>query len=343
MAEPLPICHLNGVLLPLAEARISPLDRSFLFGDGAYEVVPVHGSRTLRLTANLGRLARSLAALRIRNPHNDEAWSKLINELIAVNGGGELYIYLQVSRGAEYGRNHAPLPDIEPTVFAFCTPLAAMSAEIRARGVACITAADTRWARCDIKSVALLANILLRQQACDAGASETILLRDGWLTEASASTVHVVIDNEIRTPPNSTQLLPGTTRRLIEELADAHQIARRIADYMKRQGGYLDYDDLASHRGELVEPVSVNYRGYDVWELPPNGQGIAALQALNILEGYDLHKFGFGSPEHVHLVVEALKLAFADRAKLYVDPDFVKTPVNQLLDKDYAKDRRALI
>jgi gamma-glutamyltranspeptidase / glutathione hydrolase len=109
------------------------------------------------------------------------------------------------------------------------------------------------------------------------------------------------------------------------------EIARRIADYMKRQGGYLDYDDLASHRG------------YDVWELPPNGQGIAALQALNILEGYDLHTFGFGSPEHVHLVVEPLKLAFADRAKLYADPDFVKTPVNQLLDKDYAKDRRALI
>ena len=121
------------------------------------------------------------------------------------------------------------------------------------------------------------------------------------------------------------------------------EIARRIADYMKRQGGYLDYDDLASHHGEWVEPVSVNYRGYDVWELPPNGQGIAALQALNILEGYDLHKFGFGSPEHVHLVIEALKLAFADRAKLYADPDFVKTPVKQLLDKDYAKDRRSLI
>ena len=121
------------------------------------------------------------------------------------------------------------------------------------------------------------------------------------------------------------------------------EIARRIADYMKRQGGYLDYDDLASHHGEWVEPVSVNYRGYDVWELPPNGQGISALQALNILEGYDLHKFGFGSPEHVHLVVESLKLAFADRARLYADPDFVKTPVKQLLDKNYAKDRRSLI
>jgi gamma-glutamyltranspeptidase / glutathione hydrolase len=110
-------------------------------------------------------------------------------------------------------------------------------------------------------------------------------------------------------------------------------IGRRIADYMKRQGGYLSVDDLAEHRGEWVEPVSVNYRGYDVWELPPNGQGIAALQTLNILEGFDLRKAGFGSAEHVHWVVEALKLAFADRARLYADPDFFKTPVKQLLDK----------
>ena len=121
------------------------------------------------------------------------------------------------------------------------------------------------------------------------------------------------------------------------------EIARRIADYLKRQGGYLGVDDLAEHRGEWVEPVSVNYRGYDVWELPPNGQGIAALQVLNILEGFDLRKAGFGSAEHVHWVVEALKLAFADRARLYADPDFFKTPVKQLLDKEYAAKRRPLI
>ena len=121
------------------------------------------------------------------------------------------------------------------------------------------------------------------------------------------------------------------------------EIARRIADYMKRQGGYLAYDDLAEHRGEWVEPVSINYRGYDVWELPPNGQGIAALQALNILEGFDLAKAGFGSVEHVHWVVESLKLAFADRARLYADPDHFKTPVAQLLDKSYAAKRRKLI
>ncbi|WP_440224634.1 gamma-glutamyltransferase [Dokdonella sp. MW10] len=121
------------------------------------------------------------------------------------------------------------------------------------------------------------------------------------------------------------------------------RIARTIGDYMKASGGFLSYEDLATHQGEWIEPVSVNYRGYDVWELPPNGQGIAALQMLNILEGYDLKSYGFGSPEHVHLFVEAKKLAFEDRAKYYADPAFAQAPVAQLLSKDYATERRKLI
>ena len=120
-------------------------------------------------------------------------------------------------------------------------------------------------------------------------------------------------------------------------------IAHTIADYMKANGGFLAYQDLAAHKGEWIEPVSTNYRGYDVWELPPNGQGIAALQMLNILEGYDLKGYGFGSPEYIHLFVEAKKLAFADRAKFYADPDFVKVPVATLISKEYAAERRKLI
>jgi len=227
VADPLPLCYLNGSVLPLREARISPLDRSFLFGDGVYEVIAVRRGQARRLGANLARLTRSLRELRIRNPHDALQWRELIEQLIEANGSGDLYVYLQVSRGAENGRNHAPLPDIEPTVFAFCAPLPVSSAEALERGIACITALDTRWARCDIKSVALLANVLLRQQAVEAGAAETILLREGWLTDASASTVYVIIDQQIRVPPNSTRLLPGTTRSLLEELADRHGIARR--------------------------------------------------------------------------------------------------------------------
>ena len=221
MAEPHPVCHLNGALLPLREARISPLDRSFLFGDGVYEVVAVHGGYASRLAANLARLRRSLAELRIRNPHSDERWTALVHELAAANGGGDLYVYLQVSRGAEFGRNHAPLPEIEPTIFGFCAPLPPTPPGLSEQGLDCITARDTRWARCDIKSVALLANVLLRQLAVEAGAAETLLLRDGWLTDASASAVHVVIAGEILTPPRTPLLLPGTTRGLIEELAAA--------------------------------------------------------------------------------------------------------------------------
>ncbi|HEY4974027.1 MAG TPA: aminotransferase class IV, partial [Steroidobacteraceae bacterium] len=235
MAEPLPTCYLNGSLMPLREARVSALDRSFLFGDGVYEVIPVRAAQARGLAANLARLSNSLHELRIRNPFSEQQWADIVQQLISANGGGDLYVYLQVSRGAEYARNHAPLPDIEPTVFGFCAPLPLPTRQVLEHGVACITALDTRWARCDIKSVALLANVLLRQQAVEAGASEVILLRDGNLTEASASSVEVIINGEIRTPPNSPRLLPGTTRSLIEELADRHGIPRRITAVSEAQ------------------------------------------------------------------------------------------------------------
>jgi D-alanine transaminase len=235
MAEPLPTCYLNGSLMPLREARVSPLDRSFLFGDGVYEVIPARAGQARGLAANLVRLSNSLHELRIRNPLSEQQWTGIVQQLISVNGGGDLYVYLQVSRGAEYGRNHAPLPDIEPTVFGFCAPLLLPTTQVLEHGVACITAVDTRWARCDIKSVALLANVLLRQQAVEAGASEVILLRDSSLTEASASSVEVIIDGEIRTPPNSPRLLPGTTRSLIEDLADRHGIRRRVTAVTEAQ------------------------------------------------------------------------------------------------------------
>ena len=219
MAEPLPVCYLNGEFVALRDARISPLDRGFLFADGVYEVMPVFAGRPFRFGPHFDRLARSLAEIRLRDPHDRAAWRALVASLIERNGGGDQYVYLQVTRGAEYGRNHAPLPELQPTVFAYCAPLPRPPAEHVEHGIACVTARDTRWSRCDVKSVALLANVLLRQLACDAGAQETILLRDGFLTDASASTVHVVRDGVLRTPPDSQWILPGTTRSVVEELA----------------------------------------------------------------------------------------------------------------------------
>lgn len=255
MAAPLPLCHLNGVEQPLTEARISPLDRSFLFGDGVYEVIPVYDGKAFRLAAHLERLARSLAAIRLRDPHDREGWRRLIESLIAANGGGDQYVYVQVSRGAEFGRNHAPLPDIEPTVFAYCTPWPAVAPETLEQGLACITAQDTRWARCDIKSTALLANVLLRQLAVDAGAAETILLREGRLMEGSASTVHVVLQGELVTPPNSHRILPGTTRGVVIEIAESLGIAHRTADVSESELRGADEIWLAAATRE-VQPVT---------------------------------------------------------------------------------------
>jgi D-alanine transaminase len=221
MGEPLPICFLNDDFLPLREARISPLDRGFLYSDGAYEVTPVYGGRPFRFPHHHDRLTRSLGEIRMEDPLSREAWRELYRELIARNSAesSDLYIYVQVTRGAEHGRNHAPLPEVPRTVFAFAAPLPAARPGAFENGLPAVTAADTRWARCDIKSVSLLANVLLRQLAVDEGATEAILLRDGQLTDASASSVHVVIGGELRTPPNSWKLLPGTTRGVIEEIA----------------------------------------------------------------------------------------------------------------------------
>jgi D-alanine transaminase len=235
MAEPLPISYLNGEYLPLREARISPLDRGFLYSDGVYEVMPVYGGRPFRFEAHAARLTRSLAEIRMEDPHTRAQWRELISTLITRNGGGDQYVYWQVTRGAEFGRNHAPLPEIPRTVFAFCAPLPATSAAVLENGVACVTAEDTRWARCDVKSVSLLANVLLRQQAVEANAAETILLRGGELMEASASAVHIVTGGVIVSPPQSRRILPGTTRSAMEEVAQRAGISYRAERVSERE------------------------------------------------------------------------------------------------------------
>jgi len=216
---PLPICYLNGVYLPLEDARVSPLDRAFLFGDAVYEVVPVYAGRPFRLREHLDRLVRSLAGIRMQPPVSHADWGEICRGLVARNGGGDQYLYLQVTRGAEFGRSHAWPEGMKPTLFAFANALEPASAKLLEQGVSAITSADTRWARRDIKSTALLANALLKKLAVDAGAFETILLEHGELTEGSSTTVHVVREGAIRTPPNGHRMLPGTTRDVIGELA----------------------------------------------------------------------------------------------------------------------------
>ncbi|HET9328983.1 MAG TPA: D-amino acid aminotransferase [Steroidobacteraceae bacterium] len=255
MADPLPLCYLNGAYLPLSEARISPLDRGFLYADGVYEVMPVYGGRPFRFAAHQERLGRSLAGISMEDPHTVAEWRAILGELVARNGGGDQYVYWQVTRGAQQGRTHAPLPRIPRTVFAFCAPFPVTPPALLEQGLACVTATDTRWARCDIKSVALLANVLLRQLSVDASAAETILLRDGELTEASASAVHVVLGGEVLMPPNSRRILPGTTRSAVEEMAARAGIACRVLPVTEAQLRAADEVWLSAATRE-VQPVT---------------------------------------------------------------------------------------
>ena len=255
MAEPLPLCYLNGAYLPLAEARISPLDRGFLYADSVYEVMPVYRGRPFRFAAHTERLSRSLAGISMEDPHTREKWRAILGTLIERNGGGDQYVYWQVTRGAQFGRTHAPLPDIPRTVFAFCAPWPAPPRDLLEKGIHCVTATDTRWARCDIKSTALLANVLLRQLSVDADAAETIMLRDGELTEASASAVHVVLGGEVLMPPNSRRILPGTTRGAVEEMAARVAIPCRVQPVSEAQLRAADEVWVSAATRE-VQPVT---------------------------------------------------------------------------------------
>ncbi len=215
------ICYLNGEYLPLEQARVPVLDRGFIFGDGVYEVIPAYGGRLFRLPQHLQRLHDSLTAIRIDNPLTDEQWQTLLETLVEKNragGDNDQSVYLQVTRGVAR-RDHGFPKDTRPTVFAMSSPLASADPQQMQAGVAAITLDDIRWRYCHIKTIALLPNVLLKQQALEKGAVEAILVRDGEVTEGSASNIFIVRDGVIRTPAKSERLLPGITRDLIVELA----------------------------------------------------------------------------------------------------------------------------
>lgn len=215
--------YLNGAFLPPAQAQVSAFDRGFVFGDGVYEVIPVFGGRLFRLPHHLARLDNSLHEIRMTNPLPAAEWQRVFERLVEIQGGGELSIYLQVTRGVA-PRDHAFPPNLTPTVFAYATPLKYPPVEQVEHGITAITAPDIRWLRCDIKAIALLPNAMLRSQALDANAAEAILLRDGLMTEGAASNIFVVRGGRLMTPPKGPLILPGVTRDLVLELARAHGV-----------------------------------------------------------------------------------------------------------------------
>jgi D-alanine transaminase len=218
MEQPLNI-YLNGQFIPLADASISVLDRGFLFGDSVYEVIPAYSGKLFRLEQHLQRLEGSLEAVRMKNPLRLKQWRSIMERLLEQRPHQDQSIYLQVTRGATAGRDHAIPEGLEPTVFVMASPIPAVDPKLATEGIKAVSLDDIRWHRCNIKATTLLANVLLKQQATDAQADEAILIRNGKATEGSASNLFIVFDNLLITPPKSRFLLPGITRDLVLELA----------------------------------------------------------------------------------------------------------------------------
>ena len=213
--------------MPLEEARVPVLDRGFIFGDGVYEVIPAYSRKPFRLKEHLKRLQTSLDSIRLNNPHSDAQWVELLAQLVTQNQGEDQYIYLHITRGVAK-RDHAFPKQAQPTVFIMSTPLQTTPPELLKTGVAAITAQDNRWLRCDMKTISLLPNVLLRQMAVDGGAGETVLVRDGFLTEGAASNIFVVKNGVVLAPPKNHLILPGITYDVVLELAAAHSIPHQV-------------------------------------------------------------------------------------------------------------------
>jgi len=248
---------LNGKFMPLEEARVPVLDRGFIFGDGVYELVPVYSRVPFRMDEHLARLERSLASVRIRNPYSRAEWRDIILQLVARQSFEDQGVYFQVTRGVAK-RDHAFPKDAAPTVFVMSNPLVNPPQELVERGAAAVTAVDDRWLHCDIKSISLIGNCLLRQASADAGAAETILFRDRRLTEASASNVFVVRDGMILSPPKSSLILPGITYDVISEIARSAGLPIEFRDVSEPEVRSADEVWVTSSSKEVLAIVALD-------------------------------------------------------------------------------------
>ncbi len=257
---PSTLCYLNGEYTPLCDAKVSVLDRGFIFGDGIYDVVPVYAGRLFRFDEHLARLNRSLTKLRIKGPHTDEEWLERCRQLITVaqeasSPSANHVIYIQVTRGVAM-RDHVMPANLTPTVFMMINPMTLLGAEQRHQGVGCITAHDFRWERADIKSTSLLGNVLARQLSADQGLIETIMFRNGYLTEASLSNVWVVQEGALLGPPKNEHVLEGIRFELLRELCAELGIAYNLRPITQAEVHNADELMLSSASKEIV-PITM--------------------------------------------------------------------------------------
>jgi D-alanine transaminase len=255
------IVYLNGEFVPLADAKIPVLDRGFIYGDGVYEVVPVYGRRPFRMPQHLARLQYSLDGIRLANPRSNADWDALIAELIARQPFADQAVYLQITRGVAK-RDHAFPAGVTPTVFMMSNPLVVPSREQVERGVAVVTAQDNRWLRCDLKTTSLLGNVLMRPLAVDHDAVETVMFRDGHLTEASASNVMIVRDGRVIAPPKDNLILPGITYDATLEIAKGAGVALDVRAIAHAEAMAADEMWLSSSTKEVLAITTVDGRPF---------------------------------------------------------------------------------
>jgi len=249
---------LNGEFLPLAEAKISVLDRGFLFADGVYEVIPAYAGKLFRLQQHLDRLNSSLAEIRMQPVMTDQEWTTMLTELVSPHQQSDQSVYIQVTRGAGESRDHRLPEDYKATTFAMCQTIVPNGLSTIAKGIKAITLDDIRWDWCHIKSVALLGNILLKQQASDQSCTEAILLRNGFATEGSASNLFIIKNKQLITPPKSHNLLPGITRDLVLELAIKEGIDCIEREISEQELVTADEIWLTSSTKEIMPVIELN-------------------------------------------------------------------------------------
>jgi D-alanine transaminase len=252
-----PIAYFNGELLPVDRISISPLDRGFIFGDGVYEVIPVYGGVALRAREHFERLQRSMDEIRLENPHTVDEWIAIVAKLLA-HHPGDRSVYIHVTRGVAPKRDHVLPKGLKPTVMLMAFPLATPSKEVVENGVACVTARDFRWEKGNIKSISLLGNVLARQISADVGATETILFRDGMLTEASASNVFIVKDGVVLAPPGNNLILLGITYDLLVRLAAEGTVRHEIRPVTEPEVRGADEVWLTSSTKEVLAVTSLD-------------------------------------------------------------------------------------
>jgi len=248
---------LNGKFMPIEEAKVPVLDRGFIFGDGIYELVPVYSRAPFRLEGHLARMERSLSEVKIANPYTRAEWTRIIEQVIEKQSFDDQGVYWQITRGVAK-RDHAFPKNVQPTVFMMSNPLVNPSREIVENGGKAVTAPDFRWHRCDLKTISLIGNCMLRQLSAEEGAVETILFRDGKLTEASASNAYTVKNGVIATPPKDNLILPGITLDVVFDIVKRGNLPIEVREISEAEVFGADEVWVSSSSKEIVAIVDLD-------------------------------------------------------------------------------------